>query len=234
MKSFKIKLFVLVISLVFLSINYNVYPQNNSIVRNGSFEKHKPGQYPIHTTPHIGYKKNQLMKCIGFCKSSDIDFGWPPTSPSMGCDDNDANSPSYDGGWYWATNEASPDYFHLNGVGVAKSPYISAYKIDKHTYKWENRYPYGYRMYGPNYFDSAFVGIRFDVRYPDFRNYHNPKFTNYKEYIQSRLSIPLVGPSKYHVKFFVSKSKHSIPSIKKLGAYFSDTAIQSQHIFKSV
>jgi len=174
------------------------------------------------------YIGNQLMKCIGFCHDT---AGWPPAGTPGYCDYNEYNPPSNDGGWYWPTNEASPDYFHLNGVGRAKSPYIAVYQIGEHEYKWEYRYPCGYRSNGANYYDSAFVGIRFDVRYPDFKYYNKPKFDNYKEYIQSRLSIPLVGPSKYKVKFFVSKSIHSIPSIKKLGAYFSDTAVYNHPNF---
>lgn len=56
MKSFKFKLFVMALAFSVFFINNNAFSVNDSIVRNGSFEKIKIGMYPIDTSPHIGYE----------------------------------------------------------------------------------------------------------------------------------------------------------------------------------
>jgi hypothetical protein len=146
-----------------------------------------------------GYKDNQLMKCIGFC--SILPFDWTPIT--YGCDQ---------GGWYWATIAASPDYFHMGGLFQAQVPYIGIWP------SWptrEYRYPYGYPSVNND--DSAFVGLRIMAA----KSSHPQFFNSYKEYIQSKLNTPITGPKIYEVKFYISKAREVNRSIKNMGVYFT-------------
>ncbi|HRP03224.1 MAG TPA: T9SS type A sorting domain-containing protein, partial [Candidatus Kapabacteria bacterium] len=218
MKSFKFNITPMII--VILSILFNYYSLISQIVRNGSFEKHKTGTYPQGISGAKSYTQNALMKCIGFCLKNDL-FDWPPFWNTMQCDYHMIHDTINEGGWYWPTDEASPDYFHRLGFRTAQVPYVETYNLSE--YHRENRWPYGY--INSNSIDSAFIGLRIYVNKPDKVKGNIPKFTNYKEYIQSRLNSPLVGPSKFEVKFYVSKSRYSLPSLMKIGAYFSTNAI---------
>jgi len=198
---------------------------SQQIVKDGSFEFPKNNMYPIKLTGSNFYEINELMKCIGFCAfqpPNDV-FTWPPVGAPCYCDYKDGLG-NWFGGWYWATSNGSPDYFHRNGLGSAKSPNVSVI----FGAQPEKRYPYGYPDY--NNKDSAFTGIRIGQIKPKRLNgeYEKGTFLSYKEYIQSRLLIPLVGPALYKVKFYVSKSQRRNFPIKQICAFFSDTAIVNQ------
>ena len=153
-------------------------------VKNGSFEEHKDGMYPIGLTGADSYPNNQLMKCIGFCDHINV---WTPLDG--GCH----NSSFFGGGWYWVSKHASPDYFHIAGIGDAKSPNINVTFI---PYEFQKRYPYGYTPTEKN--DSAFIGIRIWAADSTWTygldNY--PNYNSYKEYVQSKLNTPLTGPAE--------------------------------------
>ncbi len=211
-----VNLFLFVVVIATASISDLASQQ---IVRDGSFEFPKNNMYPIKLTGSNFYEINELMKCIGFC-SMTVNFTWPPVGRPCYCDYKD-DLDNWFGGWYWATSHGSPDYFHRNGDGSAKSPNVSVI----FGAQPEKRYPYGYPAY--NNKDSAFTGIRIGQLIPPKTGdgYEKGTFLSYKEYIQSRLLIPLVGPALYKVKFYVSKSQRRHFPLKQICAFFSDTII---------
>lgn len=189
-------------------------------IRNGSFEFHKVNTYPIDVTGAPDYHINQLMKCIGFCNEEIFPFGWTPVGSPLYCEQNQYYAAPRDGGWYWATKNASPDYFHIRGTYGAKIPLVYTYvgPPPLHPRLGEYRFPYGYGRPLNERYDSAFTGIRMYAR-----NNEQNIFTGYKEYIQSKLATPITGPAVFEVKFYVSRSNYS-PAIKKIGALFTDAA----------
>jgi hypothetical protein len=203
----KISKFFFVLFLILFS-NFGILKAQSS-VKNGSFEKHKTSVYPIDITGALWYPNNQLMKCIGDCQNINK---WPPIGFSSYCDEEP--SLLYSGGWYWATKNGSVDYFHLKGVGDAKSPLVGPMGGG------EMRYPYGYPS--PDGLDSAFVGIRLRVR---LNPSHKGTYFTDKEYLQSKLKEPMIGPDLYEVKFYVSRTRLVTTSITQMCALFSDTAI---------
>jgi hypothetical protein len=70
------KIIIYVCSIVFLITSHTLLSQI-SYVRNSSFEQHAANVYPNGLTPSYyggqygtpGYYDNELIKCIGFCKS---------------------------------------------------------------------------------------------------------------------------------------------------------------------
>lgn len=197
---------LLIISIMGIVQPTKIYSQ---FISNGSFETHLDNTYPRGLTgvwsTYSGYSQNQLMKCIGFC--SFYPFHWNPVND--GCQ----NNPIYGNGWYWATQAASPDYFHMGGLFQAQVPYVGIL-VDDNTVK-EYRYPYGYPSINRD--DSAFVGLRIKA----MKASHPQFFNSYKEYIQSKLNTSITGPKLYEVKFYVSKSRHFNRSIKNIGVYFT-------------
>ncbi|MBX3044643.1 MAG: hypothetical protein KIT33_05715 [Candidatus Kapabacteria bacterium] len=187
----------------FISFQYS----KSQWIRNGSFENHKDTTYPNGLSGPDDYDYNKLMECIGFCHSYPAD--WPPSLISSYPDsayncDYYIGQPFENGGWYWATKYASPDYFHRGGSSTAKVPYVSVHGYT--TYPninhnlWEKRYPHPV-------VDSAYIGLRLVPSYLD-ANQLEPNFQYYKEYVQSSLKAPL-GPGAYRVSFYVSRSKYS-------------------------
>ncbi len=178
-----------------------------AIIKNGSFETHKTGVYPKDITGALWYKYSELIKCIGFCVDHDL---WPPVGEPSYCDVDEYGVKR---GWYWATRNSSVDYFHLKGEGDAKSPLVG-------PIAGEMRYPYGYPS--PNSLDSAFVGIRLTAM---LNPTHRGTYFTKKEYLQSKLEQPLIGPMLCEVKFYVSRTRLVSTSITQMCVLFSDTAI---------
>ena len=198
-------------------------------IQNGSFENYDNLPTDITLVGIHAYATNQFMYCLSFWNVG-TPYPWGPQMKYTNFYYNLDQSETYwtklegtppnkcNSGWYTPTLMGTPDYFHINGEGRARAPYVNALRDCDEA--WEYRYPYGY--YQGNNSNSAFAGIRIDNI--ESQMYNVKEYKSYKEYIQQKLFEPL-PPGKYNVSFYVSRSQKASFSVNQLGAFFSQDPI---------
>ena len=210
---------ILIISMFIIFSQTCVYSQ---LIRNYSFEFRHDTCLPYGISPSYmggsipGYDRSELMRCIGYCENHNI---WSPVSSSNICDENSSYPFPLNGGWYLPTNCGSTDYFHVLGTLGAGSEEIYVFKYGQGIKYPEKRYPAGWSSDSYNA-DSAFIGFAMRAKKPG----SGLSNVSAKEYIQSKLTEPLIGPAFYEVSFMVSRSNYS-PAIHSLGALFTYNSV---------
>ena len=187
---------------------------NAQYVKNGSFEEHREGQYPIGMSSDKEYQFNEFMKCLNLNPNNQQPYIFPPPESYL------------INGWYLPTKNGSSDYYHKSGiVNSNRDPQIPEVRF--WYQKYDTLYP---QIIGIPNFDSAYVGLGIQSFFKDGQGNQEIPLA-YKEYIQSKLNTPLVS-GRYHISFDVIRSRNS-KALRSICAFFSSNAILNPNNFQT-